>query len=264
MALKFGVLTSPVEDVVKQIKVAKEMGFDFIEIGIEPPMGDPEILIAKKDTILGLLKEYGMFTIGHTAWFCDLGSLVEDLRRAWIEEAKNYIDAAHKLGIKLLNFHAHYASEAYMEIDKYKKQVFDNLVDSMEELMGYAKQFDIKLMLENIPSKKMQLNDFRYIVDRLPGLGVHLDVGHAFITGGMECVSRFIRTFGERIAHVHVHDNNGEEDQHLGIGKGKINYEKVVEELRKIGYDKTITFEVFFGGKKALLESRKKIEKLWK
>ena len=108
---KFGVLTRPVEDVVKQIKSA------------EPPMGDPEILLAKKDTILKMLEEYKIFAIGHTAWFCDLGSLMEDLRRAWIEEAKNYIDTAYKLGIRLLNFHAHYTSEAYMEIDKLRCQI---------------------------------------------------------------------------------------------------------------------------------------------
>jgi sugar phosphate isomerase/epimerase len=79
----------------------------------------------------------------------------------------------------------------------------------------------------------------------------------------MKMVSRFINTFGDRITHIHMSDNRGEDDEHLAIGKGMIDFETVVAELKKIGYKKTITFEVFFGGKKAVIDSRKKIEKMW-
>jgi sugar phosphate isomerase/epimerase len=35
----------------------------------------------------------------------------------------------------------------------------------------------------------------------------------------------------------------GENDQHLGIGYGKINWQRFAETLREIAYDKTIMIE---------------------
>jgi len=32
----------------------------------------------------------------------------------------------------------------------------------------------------------------------------------------------WIKTLKDRIGYVHIHDNNGENDEHLGIGKGNI------------------------------------------
>jgi len=263
MTVKFGMLTNPTQDIMKEIKKAQKMGFDVVEIGIEPPMGDPDILIAKKKVILEELKKRKLLTIGHTFWICDLGSVIEELRRVWIEEGKKYIETAYALDIKLLNFHAH-TGGMLLEVDKFKKQVLDNFVDSLEELMAYAKPFGIKLMIENMPSKSMKLKDFKYVMNRLPGLGMHLDVAHAFVTGGMKTVLDFINTFKNRLLHIHVSDNHGEEDEHIAIGKGDIDYERVVAELKKIGYDRAITFEIFFGGRKALANSKKRIEKMWK
>lgn len=259
---KFGVLSNPANDIIKEIKSAHRNRFDFIEIGIEPPMGDPEILMSRKNAILSELKKDRLFALGHTAWWCDLGSPIEELRRVWIEEAKSYVDTANVLGIRLLNFHAHF-SGMFMKIGKFKKQVLDNMIDSLEEIMGYAKPYGIQIILENIPRKEMSIKDFRYVMNQLPGLGMHLDIAHAFVAGGIKMVSQFINTFGDSIIHIHMSDNHGKDDEHLAIGKGNIDYERVVAELKKTGYDKTITFEVFFGGKKAVVDSRKRIEKIW-
>jgi sugar phosphate isomerase/epimerase len=42
---------------------------------------------------------------------------------------------------------------------------------------------------------------------------------------------------------VHASDNDGSDDQHLGIGKGKIDYEWFKQTVNKIGYDKTVIIE---------------------
>ena len=60
-----------------------------------------------------------------------------------------------------------------------------------------------------------------------------------------------------------MHDNNGREDQHLSIGKGNINWKKVIKMIKKY-YDKTITLEVFEKNKKYILLSKNKLERLWK
>ncbi|MFZ0513465.1 MAG: TIM barrel protein, partial [Candidatus Nitrosopolaris sp.] len=52
-------------------------------------------------------------------------------------------------------------------------------------------------------------------------------------------------TFGSKIIHIHWDDNHGRKDEHLPIGEGLIDHEKAVRALKDIGYDRTITLEVF-------------------
>ena len=70
-----------------------------------------------------------------------------------------------------------------------------------------------------------------------------------------------IKKFNKKLIHIHLHDNDGKEDQHLTIGKGNINWKKVIKVLKKY-YNKTITLEVFESKKERVL-SKTKLKKLW-
>lgn len=263
--MKFGKLTNPMKDVLDEIKTTHNLGFDYVEIGIEGPAETPEIILKKKKQILNLLKKYKMFALGHTSYWIDLGSDYEPVRRGWIEESKKIIRVCNELGIKLLNFHA-FSVGSYTSDKKGKKIVLNNLVKSMKELVEYGKKHDVEIMLENMPEKNniTDLKDFKYIIDRVPDLKVHLDVGHAFICDKMKGIESYIKTFKDKIAHVHMHDNYGKSDYHLPLGAGSIDYKKVIKLLKKIKYNKTITFEVFSKDLDLLENSMKKVKKLCK
>ncbi len=47
----------------------------------------------------------------------------------------------------------------------------------------------------------------------------------------------------DKIVHIHASDNDGVEDQHLGIGQGKIDYDWFAETIKKMGYDKSVIIE---------------------
>jgi len=47
--VKFGCLTNPTCDILKEIESIKKYGFDFVEIGIEWPEGSVENLLKKKE-----------------------------------------------------------------------------------------------------------------------------------------------------------------------------------------------------------------------
>lgn len=260
---KFGMLTDPTVDILKETRTIAKLGFDYVEIGIEGPEGKPEILLEKRNEILELLKKNNLFAIGHTSWWVELGTEYKPVRLGWLEEVKKIITVASKLNVKLVNLHSH-SRGMYTRYDRNKKQILDNWVKSLIELVDYGKRYNAEIMFENAGEKGeiTELKDFKYIVDRVPDLKVHLDIGHAFIFGKMKNVDKCIETFRNRIEHIHMHDNHGESDEHLPIGKGKINYGSVVKMLKKINYDKTITFEVFTS-KKDAVRSREKIRKLW-
>lgn len=260
--VKFGCLTNPTKDILEEIKSIKRLGFDFVEIGIEWPEDMPEILNRKRSKILSLLKKYNMFAIGHTAWWMDFSTPYESVRREWVEEGKRKINTASRLGMKKINFHS-YSVLATPFHRKYRRSLLDNFVESLKELITYARTKGIEVILENGVERGEITNfrDFKYIVDK-SNVKVHLDVGHAFVCGGMKNVKNYIFNFKSRLEHVHMHDNHGKADEHLPIGKGLIDFHKVVRYLKEIGYDKTITFEVFTS-KMDARKSMVRIKKLW-
>lgn len=262
---KFGNLTSPMEDVLREIRTIGEMGFDFVEIGIEGPTGMPEILLKKRAKILELLKDYGMFALGHTSWWFEFGSCYENVRRAWILEAKRTITTAKKLGIEKLNFHSHSRGK-FLVLPGWRKKTLNNFVKSMKELVLFGKKNNVEIMLENDSEHNAisRFMDFRYIIDRVPGLKTHLDIGHINVAEGNRAMGKWLRYFSKKLVHLHFHDNHGESDEHLAIGKGNIDYKNVVKILKSMGYDKTITFEVFAKNRRGLISSRERIKRMWK
>ncbi len=96
----------------------------------------------------------------------------------------------------------------------------------------------------------------------VPDLKFHLDVAHAFIENRMKGVSDYIEAFRERLVHVHIHDNHGKWDEHLPLGRGKIDFRNVARFLKEISYARTITFEVFTSRADAV-RSRESFKKQW-
>ena len=75
-----------------------------------------------------------------------------------------------------------------------------------------------------------------------------LDVGHGELLGEENKSLGFIKTWPDRIAHVHIHDNVGGdtyyEDLHLPLGEGRIDFKPIMEALALLSQEVTITFEM--------------------
>jgi sugar phosphate isomerase/epimerase len=260
---KFGLLTNPSIDILKEITDIYDLGFDYVEIGIEVPEGNRQVLINNKLQILNLLKKFKVqSTIGHTAHWIDLSSEYNSVRQAWILEAIEEVKVAKELGLTFVNFHSNING---LYFGKRRKIVLDNWICSLQEIISYARKLNMAVMLENVPSSNgiHKVNEFRYIIDNVPDLKVHLDIPHAFIAGGMHEILEYIRTFQDKIVHIHWHDNHGKSDEHLPIGDGLINHRSVVEELKAINYNKTVTLEVFTNREDAKY-SAETLNKLWR
>jgi sugar phosphate isomerase/epimerase len=259
--LSYGLLTNPSNDILSEISKIYDLNFDYAELGIEGPEGNPKIINKNKDEIARLLQKFKQKPIGHTAYWIDLCSDYDYVRHAWILEAMREIRAARAVGIDLINFHANLNGVFYGEK---RKSLLDNLVRSLREIVRYAEKRKIKVMLENVPLSNgiHDVVEFKYIIDNVASLFVHLDIPHAFTSGGMKSVLNYINTFGDKIIHVHWHDNHGSKDEHLPIGEGLVDHEKAVRALKDINYDRTITLEVFTNSNDAK-SSADKLKVIW-
>ena len=73
--------------------------------------------------------------------------------------------------------------------------------------------------------------------------GLCLDTGHANLLH--HDIRTFIRVLGKRIKCLHIHDNNGQNDQHMGPLTGTIDWNNFCDAMHEIGYDHDLSFETF-------------------
>lgn len=77
-------------------------------------------------------------------------------------------------------------------------------------------------------------------------VGLCLDLGHWYAFGqGWERkdLNAWIEKIAPRLAHVHLHDNHGHRDEHLGMGCGTIPWAEFFECIRRFGARPTATLE---------------------
>jgi len=102
------------------------------------------------------------------------------------------------------------------------------------------------------------------LLDPLPELGLHLDIGHANLEAPHNMTEEILTAYGTRLRHVHLHDNRGgHADLHLPLGAGNIDVRKEIGALKRCGYDGTITLEVFTPDRHFLAYSRDVLRRVW-
>ena len=89
-----------------------------------------------------------------------------------------------------------------------------------------------KLMLENVFEEEPE--DLMPLFENLDPeqVGFCLDVGHCSAFGSAP-VESWIGCLANHIGQLHLHDNLGQKDDHLSLGKGKIDFERMLSLLAK-------------------------------
>ena len=108
--------------------------------------------------------------------------------------------------------------------------------EAVAALLPVARAAGVRLLLENIISSGTRAAALRALLDELDPAGeagICLDLGHAHVDGG---VMNELRDAGARLAHLHVHDNDGSEDAHLAPGRGSIPWSAVRRALQQHGF----------------------------
>jgi sugar phosphate isomerase/epimerase len=261
--MKYGAMNFPIKPLLREIEEIGEMGFDYVELTMDPPEAIPQKILAQKRAILKVQDRYRMGIMAHLPTFVWTSDLYESLRRASLQENCAALEAAAELGIEKVVLHPGFITGlGKFLLDKAKAYA----MESLEAILKKAVSLNITLCIENMfPQARFlcQPHEFQPVFDAFPEIRLTLDVGHANLGGGKNRSSEFIRLYGYRIGHVHANDNFGKEDSHLPIGAGIIDFERIVKELKETPYDETITLEVFSRDKDYLKISKEKIKRMW-
>jgi sugar phosphate isomerase/epimerase len=142
-----------------------------------------------------------------------------------MDEIKRALETAEHVPFRNMVVHL---GERY---DTWSQRTMEFAEAALEHLGAFARPLGVRVLVENLLSEPTTPEHLIMILDlgHLDSIGVCLDLGHAHITVG---VREAITAFGDRIASLHVHDNQGMKDEHLWPGDGTIDWNALREALR--------------------------------
>lgn len=219
---------------LEEINYVGEAGLDFAEVNLlHPHNGFQEI-----PSLLKIKKEFNLFFTVHgpeegNPFDC------QELRIKLLPQIKVLVDFAYELDAKITTIHF------WLDRRFIKETILVEKLTILEEMMALAHKKGIKLCIENLSERT---NDFEQAFHRFPELGLTLDIGHGELLTSKNTAYSFIEMYPKRIRHVHIHDNHGgttpDDDLHLPLGEGTIDFKSILHALCKTRYNETITLEV--------------------
>jgi len=154
----------------------------------------------------------------------NIGSLNPSMREASLKEVLLAIESCGRLGIDLITVHPGFITPLG-QLDH--EAVMNETRRSLRQIDKAASENGVVAALENMPRMPVTTcTGPSELLSLLEGtsLQVCFDIGHAHTNGNIDDFVKHV----SRFANVHIHDNNGESDQHLAIGEGKIDFDHVL------------------------------------
>ena len=186
----------------------------------------------------------------HIPYYISLSEILPNLRKPNINYMLNSINIASELQVTHVTLHV--GSFFWFPVEQWaRKKALRRFITSLDNILKVCETKNIIIALENvvpIPTGTEyyllgdNIEDFKYIFSKMDSkyLKFCLDTGHANMAEG---VLEYIKNFHEKLICIHYHDNNGMNDEHLPISKGKVPWQNLAEELIKINYQGPIISE---------------------
>lgn len=191
----------------------------------------------------------------------------------YIQNAKAFREYGEGLGIVCHQTHAPFPT-AKVDDEAFNKEMFAKIVHAIEisgvlgakvcvvhpsvehtieenirlykALEPYARKAGVKIGVENMTRDTgSHHTHIKAILDGLPNdvFVFCLDTGHAEMAQNKTSAVEMVRTMGSRLEAVHLHDCDQIRDNHGLPFTYKIDFDAVIEEMRKVGYQGDVMLE---------------------
>lgn len=177
-----------------------------------------------------MIRSRGMTCSVH-APICDLNiaAFSDRLMEASVKETCAVIVSSAEIGAQTVTIHPGLSS---MSVHGTEERAVERARRSMRTFDRMQDEYGVPLAIENMPGFPFFLGktagSLAEIVDGTD-LGICFDIGHAHTMGQVDAM---VETFGDRIVNVHIHDNHGQKDEHLTIGDGTVDFDRVLGLLK--------------------------------
>ncbi len=232
--MKIGLMNDPSASVYDEITSFGEANYDFVDLTIE----GPNALNPDPEKVLSLLDQYKLSVVGHTDPCLPYAYPIKSVREACFQELERCAKIFSSIGATIINIHPCYCCPPAM-----KEELVQLNIEALKPLTEMAASYGLTLVFENFKAPFDSVLTYTQLLQEVPGLKIHLDFGHTNL--GRDDGVTFCTHLGTHIKHVHFSDNRTTGDHHMPLGVGSVDWKNAVSALKSIGYDGTITLEVF-------------------
>jgi sugar phosphate isomerase/epimerase len=150
------------------------------------------------------------------------------------------LDASHEIGATFYIAHTNFTP--IIRNPAYRDNWAGRMLKFWLPLADRAGRQGITICLENLWEPGPDIQADLIAKGGHPHLRATFDNGHLLVFTDYSARA-WIETLGGDIAHCHVHDNNGELDEHLPVGEGKENWPDLLDALGRHAPDAPIVAE---------------------
>lgn len=234
----------------ESVRMIAEAGFDAIDYSMFRMQNDDNILntpdyMSHILELKEMAESYDKFFNQAHAPFPTLRDGDEEYNAKIFPRVKRAIEIAGVLGCHAIIVHPVVFAE----------DMFEKNIKMYNELAPVAREFGVKIALENMWGWSNELNrivpnicstgeDFVRYLDALDSevFTACLDLGHSGLVG--DDAARMVRVLGhDRLTCLHVHDNDGVHDSHFPPYTMSMKWHKIAKALKEIEYTGIVTLE---------------------
>ncbi len=236
-ALLVVVNAHPDEEVACAVRYG--VGVEIQSFSMPPLLEDPHgpALDAMTRRIQGRVPRIGCHGPFMDVIHCSPDSEVRALaRRRYFES----FDIAQALGASYVIFHSQY--NVMVKIPEYSEIYHTYSMKFWPDVLEEAERRGLNIYVENMFDDRPEpLRRLAQTIDS-PRFGLCLDIAHVALHSALSSVE-WVAALGPWLRHVHMNDNQGEFDEHLGLGQGQLELDKAIAALKAASPSLTYTLE---------------------
>ena len=222
------------------IQKTKEIGFDTIDIFTDPL----DIDVRERSLIKDECDRVGLPIMSICCVAVGLIDFNPSVQRFSIDRVKAYLDLAYEYQAKnvlLVLGEYIWAREVIPPAEQWKTGV-----DNCRLLAEYAESLGVQIALELEPFPLSLLNNVdnmvRFIDDvNHPALQANIDVSHLLLA---DVEPAQLQKLAGKAIHVHISDCDGKVHGDLPPGRGVVNFQPYLDEIRKLNIEGAISIEL--------------------
>lgn len=209
------------DEMEESLRLAEKygFGFEYNDFFIPDVMDDEKLT----DDIVSRYKAHKLpeYCTMHGAFFDVLiFSSDKKIRKISEERIIQSLEIARKIGARGVVFHTNHTSDLTSE------QYVLGWLDRNEEFWRKVlpRYSDLEIYMENMFDRTPDmLCGIAERLSDLPNFGVCFDYAHAVVFGSD--IDGWVDAVSPYVKHIHINDNDLENDLHLAVGDGRINWE---------------------------------------
>ena len=203
-----------------ELALERGMGLEIIGFCAAERMEDEELIASEEVR----LRPYARKSL-HAPYYelapCAIDPLIREVS---LKRYRQAVATCMRLGIRRMVVHSGFAPRVY-----YPEWFVPRSIEFWRDFVRELPE-DFELLLENVLDVHPEY--IRDVCDGVddPRLRICLDVGHANAYSEVS-VEDWISMLGGRIAHVHLHNNDGSRDAHAPLNAGSMDIARILELL---------------------------------